>query len=90
VDIANGAADPAVATGLASRLAAAGIRVGTVSAGDATTSAVQYPDGQGSQAEALAAALGLAGSEQLAPVGHVTVVIGARDSDRLFASQPIC
>jgi hypothetical protein len=32
----------------------------------------------------------LAGSEQLAPVGHVTVVIGARDSDRLFGSQPIC
>ena len=90
VDIANGAGDPAAATGLASRLAAAGIRVGAISTIDATTSAVQYPDGQGPQAGVLAAALGLVGWEQLAPVGHVTVVIGARDSDRLSGPRPIC
>jgi hypothetical protein len=90
VDIGNGSGDPAVATELASRLAAAGIQAGAVVTTQATTSAVQYPDGQRPQARVLAAALGLAGSEQLAPVVHVTVVIGAQDSDRLFAPRPAC
>jgi ABC-type sugar transport system substrate-binding protein len=90
VDIASGAGDPAVATRLAARLAAAGIGVGTVTTTEAATSAVQYPDGQGRQAGTLAAALGLGGSEQLARVAHVTVMIGARDSDRLVGPQPLC
>jgi hypothetical protein len=90
VDIGNGSGDPTVATALTERLAAAGIQVGAVTITDAATSAVQYPDGQGAQAGVLAAALGLVGSERLAPVDHVTVVIGARDSDRLFATQSDC
>jgi hypothetical protein len=90
VDIRNGSSDPAVATALASRLAAAGIQVGVVTTTDATTFAVQYPDGQGPQAGVLAAALGLAGLEQLAPVAHITVVIGARDAGRLFATPSAC
>jgi hypothetical protein len=90
VDIANGSGDPAAATGLASRLAAAGIQVGAVTTTDALTSAVQYPVGQRPQAGVLAVVLGLVGSERLAPVGHVTVVIGARDSGRLRGPQPVC
>jgi hypothetical protein len=90
VDIANGSGDPAAAAGLASRLAAAGIQVGAVTTVDATTSAVQYPDGQRPQAGVLAAVLGLTGTEQLTSVAHVTVVIGARDADRLSGPQPIC
>jgi hypothetical protein len=90
VDIRNGSGDPVVATRLASSLAAAGIQVGVVTTTDATTSAVQYPDGQRSQAGVLAARLGLVGSEQLAPVDRITVVIGARDSARLFATQSAC
>jgi hypothetical protein len=82
VDIRNGSGDPGAATALAVRLAAAGIRTGSVTTTDDTTSAVLYPDGQGPQARVLAAALGLGGSEQVAAVDHVTVVIGAGD--------PIC
>jgi hypothetical protein len=90
VDIRNGSGDPAPATELAARLTAAGIQVGAVTAINATTSAVQHPDGQSQQAGVLAASLGLAGSVQPAPVEHVTVVIGAQDSQRLFAAPSIC
>jgi membrane-bound lytic murein transglycosylase B len=90
VDIRNGSGDPAVASELAARLAAAGIQVGAVAAYDAVTSAVQYPDGQSPQAGALAVALGLVGSEQLAPVDHLTLVIGVQDSARLFAAPLVC
>jgi hypothetical protein len=85
-----------VAAELASRLVAAGIVVDattTVEATtttDAATSAVQYPEGEMPQAKVLAAALGLAGSEQLAPVDHVTVVIGAEDSDGPNAAPLVC
>jgi hypothetical protein len=79
-----------VATALAARLAAAGIQVGSVTSTDDATSAVQYPDGQGPQAGVLATALGLAGSEELAPVDHVTVVIGAGDSGRLSGTEALC
>jgi hypothetical protein len=90
MDIADGSGGPAAATVLAVRLAAAGIRVGAVTTTDATISAVHYPDGKGPQAGALAAALGLSGSERVAPVAHVTVVIGARDFDRLLGPELIC
>ena len=90
MDIRNGSGDPAEATKLASRLAAAGIRVGVVTTTDATTSAVLYPDGQRPPAGVLAGGLGLAGSEQPAPVDHVTVVIGAQDSGRLLATPLAC
>jgi uncharacterized protein YijF (DUF1287 family) len=90
VDIRNGSGNPAVAAELASLLAAAGIQVGAVTTYDATTSAVQYPDGQSPQAEALAVALGLVGADQLAPVDHITVLIGAQDSARLFAAPFVC
>jgi hypothetical protein len=82
--------DPALATALAARLAAAGIQVGAVTSTDATTSAVQYPDGQSQQAGVLAEGLGLAESEQPAPVNRVTVVISSQDSERLFATPSIC
>jgi hypothetical protein len=90
VDIRDGSGDPALATELAARLAAAGIQVGAVTPTDATTSAVQYPDGQRQQAGVLAVGLGLAGSEQPAPVNRVTVVIGAQDSERLLTTPSIC
>jgi hypothetical protein len=90
VDIRDGSGDPALATELAARLTAAGIQVGAVTATDATTSAVEYPEGQAEQAGVLAQGLGLAGSEQPAPVGQVTVVIGSQDSQRLFATPSIC
>jgi thioesterase domain-containing protein len=90
VDIRNGSGDPALATELAARLTAAGIRVGAVTAIDATTSAVQYADARTEQAVVLAQSLGLDGSEQPAPVDHVTVVIGSQDSQRLFATPSIC
>jgi hypothetical protein len=90
VDLRDGSGDPALATELAARLAAAGIQVGAVTPTDATTSAVQYPDGQRQQAGVLAVGLGLAGSEQPAPVNRVTVVIGAQDSERLLTTPSIC
>jgi hypothetical protein len=88
--VGDGAGDPALATQLAARLAAAGIQVGAVTATDATTSAVQYPDGQSQQAGVLAVGLGLADSEQPAPVSRVTVVISAQDSQRLLTTPSIC
>jgi hypothetical protein len=87
VDIRS--SDPSVGTGLAARLAAAGVQVGAVAGTDATVSAVQYPVGQSAPAGVLAAALGLSGSEQAA-VGHVTVVVAAGDAGRLAAGGPIC
>jgi hypothetical protein len=80
VDIRNGSGDPAVASELAALLATAGIRTGSVTSTDDTTSAVWYPDAQATQAEALATALGLATTGQTADV--VTVVIGAGEADR--------
>ncbi|HEY4604194.1 MAG TPA: LytR C-terminal domain-containing protein, partial [Blastococcus sp.] len=90
VDIRNGSGNPAAAAELASRLRTAGMQVGAVTTTGATTSAVLHPDAQRPQAGVLAAALGLAGSAQLAAVDHVTVVIGAQDSDRVFATPSIC
>jgi thioesterase domain-containing protein len=90
VDIRNGSGDPALATELAARLTAAGIQVGSVTTIDATTSAVQYAGARTEQAVVLAQRLGLPGSEQPAPVEHVTVVIGSQDSQRLFATPSIC
>jgi LytR cell envelope-related transcriptional attenuator len=79
-----------VAAQLVARLAAAGIRVGTVTPTEATSSAVQYPDKKGPEAGTLAAALGLGASEQLASLTQVTVVLGARDFNRLVVPQPLC
>jgi hypothetical protein len=90
VDIRNGSGDPAVAEELAATLAAAGIRVGTVTAGDDTTTSVQFPDGQALPAGVLATALRLTGSEQVGVVDRVTVVIGADDFGRLAAAPFIC
>ncbi|HEY4625359.1 MAG TPA: LytR C-terminal domain-containing protein, partial [Blastococcus sp.] len=80
----------AAAAELASRLRTAGMQVGAVTTTGATTSAVLYPDAQRPQAGVLAAALGLVGSAQLTAVDHVTVVIGAQDSDRVLATPSIC
>jgi LytR cell envelope-related transcriptional attenuator len=88
VDISS--ADPAAATALAARLTAAGVPVGATTTTDAATSTVQYPDGQGGPAGVLATALGWGGSEQVAPVDHVTVVLGRDHAVALPATGPIC
>jgi hypothetical protein len=91
VDVVNGTGDPAVADRVVAALRAAGLTVGTVSAGTATASGVEYPAGQQAPAQWLAGALDAA--LRTGSGGNVTVVLGSADSAELAAAAatlPAC
>ena len=86
VDLVNGTGDPAVADDVAAHLAAAGLLVGTVTAGATPASGLEYPASEQPGAQRLATALGKAAVLRAADVPHVTVVLGATDSAALVAA----
>jgi len=83
VDVLNGSSDPAAGDDVAAHLAAAGLTVGEVTIGAASSSGIEYPESRQSGARWLADALSTAGLLRVAEVQHVTVVLGPADSAAL-------
>jgi hypothetical protein len=84
VDVVNGIGDPTVADDVAAHLAAAGLKVGSVTTAESTASGIEYPAGERSPAQWLAGQLGVAGLLRTGDVRHVTVVLAAPDSAALL------
>jgi hypothetical protein len=83
VDVLDGTGDPALAEELAQRLRDGGLTVGTVTAGEAAASGIEYAEADRARAERLAQVLGEADLLRAGTGEHVTVVLGATDSAAL-------
>jgi len=83
VDVHDGTGDPALAEEVAQRLRDSGLTVGTVTAGEAATSGIEFAEADRERAERLAAVLGEVELLRAGTGEHVTLVLGADDSAAL-------
>ncbi|MCZ2828763.1 LytR C-terminal domain-containing protein [Modestobacter sp. VKM Ac-2986] len=79
----DGTGDPVLAEEVAQALRDGGLTVGTVTAGEAAVSGIEFAEADRARAERLAAVLGEADRLRAGAGEHVTVVLGADDSAAL-------